>query len=109
MPQLRGLDRFISFTKEGGQGIYYNCPLVIDGVPTERPGKYITEDLTDLAIEFITNQNDLRPRELFDLQMDPQEKNNIVDQPEGKEIIRKIETEMEQLKKSTGYRFFTKG
>ena len=53
LPDLRGVDHFISFTKEGGQGIYYNCPLVINGVETERPGKYITEDLTDFAIEFI--------------------------------------------------------
>jgi arylsulfatase A-like enzyme len=53
LPKLRGLDHFISFTKEGGQGVYYNCPLIIDGVETERPGKYITEDLTDLAIRFL--------------------------------------------------------
>ena len=59
LPKLRGLDRFISFTKEGGQGIYYDCPLIIDGVPTERPGKYITEDLTDLAIEFIEEKRDV--------------------------------------------------
>jgi N-acetylglucosamine-6-sulfatase len=53
LPKLRGLDHFISFTKEGGQGIYYNCPLIIDGVPTERKGKYITDDLTDYALKFI--------------------------------------------------------
>jgi N-acetylglucosamine-6-sulfatase len=53
LPKLRGLDHFISFTKEGGQGIYYDCPLIIDGVETERKGKYITEDLTDFAIKFI--------------------------------------------------------
>ena len=53
LPKLRGLDRFISFTKEGGQGVYNDCPLIIDGVETPRPGKYITEDLTDFALEFI--------------------------------------------------------
>jgi arylsulfatase A-like enzyme len=53
LPKLRGLDHFISFTKEGGQGVYYNCPLIIDGVKTERAGKYITEDLTDFALKFI--------------------------------------------------------
>jgi N-acetylglucosamine-6-sulfatase len=53
LPRVRGLDHFISFTKEGGQGVYYNCPLIIDGVETERPGKYITEDLTDFALKFI--------------------------------------------------------
>lgn len=56
LPRLRGVDRYISFTKEGGQGIYYNCPLIIDGVETERKGKYITEDLTDFALEFIEKQ-----------------------------------------------------
>jgi N-acetylglucosamine-6-sulfatase len=56
LPELRGVDRFVSFTKEGGQGVYYDCPLVIDGVETERPGRYITEDLTDLALEFITRE-----------------------------------------------------
>ena len=56
LPRLRGVDRFISFTKEGGQGVYYNCPLIIDGVETERKGKYITEDLTDFALEFIEKQ-----------------------------------------------------
>lgn len=53
LPRLRGLDHFISFTKEGGQGIYYDCPLIIDGVERERPGRYITEDLTDFAITFL--------------------------------------------------------
>jgi arylsulfatase A-like enzyme len=53
LPKLRGLDHFISFTKEGGQGVYYDCPLIIDGVKTERKGKYITEDLTDFALQFI--------------------------------------------------------
>jgi arylsulfatase A-like enzyme len=56
LPRLRGLDHFISFTKEGGQGIYYDCPLIIDGVETERKGKYITEDLTDFALKFIEKE-----------------------------------------------------
>jgi len=56
LPELRGVDRFVSFTREGGQGIYYDCPLIIDGVKTERPGRYITEDLTDLALDFITRK-----------------------------------------------------
>lgn len=53
LPQLRGIDEFITFTKEGGQGVYYDCPLVINGVETPRPGKYITNDLTNLALQFI--------------------------------------------------------
>ncbi len=58
LPKLRGLDKFISFTKEGGQGVYFNCPLIVDGVETPRPGKYITEDLTDFALEFIEQKRD---------------------------------------------------
>ena len=57
LPALRGVDRFVSFTREGGQGVYYDCPLVIDGVETARPGRYITEDLTDLALDFITREH----------------------------------------------------
>ena len=53
LPKLRGVDRFISFTIQEGQGRYFDCPLYIDGVLTERKGKYITDDLTDFAIEFI--------------------------------------------------------
>ena len=53
LPQLRGVDEFITFTKEGGQGVYCDCPLVINGVETPRSGKYITNDLTDLALHFI--------------------------------------------------------
>ena len=57
LPRVRGLDHFITFTSQGGQGVYYDCPLYIDGVHTERKGKYITEDLTDLALQWIN-----RPR-----------------------------------------------
>ena len=53
LPKLRGVDHFVSFTKEGGQGVYYDCPLIIDGVESDRKGKYITEDLTDFALQFI--------------------------------------------------------
>ena len=53
LPALRGVDHFVSFTREGGQGVYYDCPLIIDGVESDRTGKYITEDLTDFALQFI--------------------------------------------------------
>lgn len=53
VPDLRGVDHFITFTKEGGQGVYKDCPLIIDGKETPRPGTYITEDLTDFALKFI--------------------------------------------------------
>ncbi len=57
-PQLRGVDRFITFTAKTGQGQYYDCPLIIDGVETQRKGKYLTKDLTDYAIDFIQKEKD---------------------------------------------------
>lgn len=57
-PELRGVDRFITFTAKTGQGQYFDCPLIIDGVETQRKGKYIGEDLTDFAIEFINKEKD---------------------------------------------------
>jgi len=53
-PDLRGLDRFVSFTADGGQGRYFNCPLIVDGKETPSKKEYITEELTDYANAFIT-------------------------------------------------------
>lgn len=53
LPNLRGVEQFITFTVQGGQGRYFDCPLVINGVETPRPGTYITEDLTGFALDFI--------------------------------------------------------
>ncbi len=60
LPNLLGkaVDRFVTFTASGGQGIYFDCPLIIDGVVTERKGKYLTEDLTDLALDFIRKEKE---------------------------------------------------
>ncbi|MCU0844941.1 MAG: sulfatase-like hydrolase/transferase [Spirochaetes bacterium] len=58
IPKIDSLDRFITFDASGGQGYYYNCPLIIDGVRTERPGRYITTDLTDYAIQFIEEKSE---------------------------------------------------
>ncbi|UCD58132.1 MAG: sulfatase-like hydrolase/transferase [Candidatus Hydrogenedentota bacterium] len=53
LPKLRGVDRFLTFTVQAGQGRYFDCPLIVDGteVPSRKP--YITEELTDYALEFI--------------------------------------------------------
>lgn len=56
LPNLRGVDRFISFTEQRGQGRYYNCPLFIDGVWTKPRKEYITEELTDHAMDFIRQE-----------------------------------------------------
>jgi N-acetylglucosamine-6-sulfatase len=58
LPTLEGVDPFITFTIQGGQGRYLNCPLIVNG--EERPSRkpYITEELTDYAIEFIERERD---------------------------------------------------
>lgn len=53
LPDLRGVDTFITFTVDEGQGVYVDCPLIVNGVPTDRPGTYISTDLTDLALQWI--------------------------------------------------------
>ncbi len=52
-PRLRGLDRFVTFTVDGGQGRYFNCPLVVDGKEVPSRKEYISEELTDYALEFL--------------------------------------------------------
>jgi N-acetylglucosamine-6-sulfatase len=60
LPNILGkaVDRFVTFTASGGQGVYFDCPLIIDGKAAERKGKYLTTDLTDLALEFIRLEKD---------------------------------------------------
>jgi N-acetylglucosamine-6-sulfatase len=60
LPDILGkaVDRFVTFTVSGGQGIYFDCPLNIDGKVQERKSRYLTEDLTDLAIEFMNREKD---------------------------------------------------
>ena len=61
VPDLRGVSRFITFTAQGGQGQYVDCPLLIDGVMTPRPGTYITEDLTDFALDWLAQRPQDQP------------------------------------------------
>ncbi len=58
LPQLRGVDRFVTFTAQGGQGRYLDCPLVVDGKEVPSRKRYVTEELTDHAIEFIEKERD---------------------------------------------------
>jgi hypothetical protein len=58
LPHLRGVDQFITFTEQGGQGRYFDCPLIVDGVETPSRKHYITEELTDYALEFIERKRD---------------------------------------------------
>jgi arylsulfatase A-like enzyme len=58
LPNLRGVDRFVSFTIQRGQGRYFNCPLIVDGVKTPSRKEYITEELTDYALDFVREKRD---------------------------------------------------
>lgn len=58
LPSLRGVDRFITFTVQAGQGRYFNCPLIIDGKETPSRKPYVTEELTDYAIDFMSQQRE---------------------------------------------------
>ncbi len=53
LPKLRGVDLFVSFTKKDGQGDYYNCPIYVNRKLTPNRKEYITEELTDYALDFI--------------------------------------------------------
>jgi N-acetylglucosamine-6-sulfatase len=55
-PKLRGLDRFVTFTVDGGQGRYFDCPLIVDGRELPSRKEYITEELTDYALEFLDRE-----------------------------------------------------
>ena len=49
-----GFDHWVSFR---GQGHYFNCPLNVNGV-AEVSQKYITDELTDRALEFLGRKRD---------------------------------------------------
>jgi arylsulfatase A-like enzyme len=57
-PKLRGLDRFVTFTVDGGQGRYFDCPLIVDGKKVASRKPYITEELTDYALEFLDRERE---------------------------------------------------
>lgn len=55
VPDMAGsgkLDRMVSFDYAGGQGVYTDCPLVVDGERVKSDG-YITDVLTDYSLEFL--------------------------------------------------------
>jgi arylsulfatase A-like enzyme len=58
LPELRGVDHFVTFTAQGGQGQYFNCPLIVDGVEMPSRKEYITEELTDWGLEFIEKERE---------------------------------------------------
>jgi N-acetylglucosamine-6-sulfatase len=58
LPRLRGVDHFVTFTIQDGQGRYFDCPLVVDGRPEASGKGYLPEELTDRAIAFLTAPRD---------------------------------------------------
>jgi len=56
LPKMPFLDLFVSYTHREGQGSYLNCPLIVNGVDTAPRKEYLTEELTDRAIEFIEDR-----------------------------------------------------
>jgi len=58
LPKLRGVDHFVTFTVQDGQGRYFDCPLVVDGRPEPSRKAYLPEELTDRAIAFLTAPRD---------------------------------------------------
>jgi N-acetylglucosamine-6-sulfatase len=53
LPRLRGVDHFVTFTIQDGQGRYFDCPLVVDGRPEPSRKAYLPEELTDRAIALL--------------------------------------------------------
>lgn len=58
LPQLRGVDHFVTFTIQDGQGRYVDCPLVVDGREEPSRRRYLTEELTDRALAFMERQRE---------------------------------------------------
>jgi N-acetylglucosamine-6-sulfatase len=58
LPQMPFLELFVSYTYREGQGAYFNCPMIVNGKarPSRKP--YITEEITDYAIEFMQKNQD---------------------------------------------------
>jgi len=48
-------DRMVSFSVNFGQGAYFDCPLIIDGMEKHQEG-YITDVLSDYALEFLDDR-----------------------------------------------------
>ncbi len=58
LPGVRGIDHFVTFTVNDGQGRYDDCPLVVDGVEEASRTPYLTEELTDRAIAWLDRRGD---------------------------------------------------
>jgi arylsulfatase A-like enzyme len=57
LPDLPFLDLFASYTYREAQGAYFNCPLVVNGKDMPSRKEYISEEMTDWAIEFMEGRH----------------------------------------------------
>ena len=53
LPDMPFLDLYVSYTYREGQGAYFDCPLIVNGQETPSRKAYISEEITDYAIEFM--------------------------------------------------------
>ncbi len=53
LPKMPFLDLFVSYTSREGQGSYFDCPMIVNGREVASRKRYITEETTGYAIEFI--------------------------------------------------------
>ena len=53
LPEMPFLDLFVSYTYREGQGAYFDCPMIVNGREVRSRKPYITEEVTDYAIEFM--------------------------------------------------------
>jgi len=53
LPDMPFLDLYVSYTYREGQGSYFNCPMIVNGKEVPSRKSYITEEVTDYAIEFM--------------------------------------------------------
>lgn len=47
------IDLFLSYTYREGQGSYFHCPLIVNGEEVPSRKAYITEEVTDWAMDFM--------------------------------------------------------
>lgn len=64
LPEIAGLDHFVSFTNMGGQGQYEWNPLIVNGKEQASQTRYIATELTDRAMTWI-EQNKAQPFVLY--------------------------------------------
>ena len=56
LPEIAGLDYFVSFTNVGGQGAYEWNPMIVNGVEVPSRTRYITTELTNYATSWLEQQ-----------------------------------------------------